>query len=93
MKASGIVEKLLADDVKGAKHQRFIVKLKSGKTVLIVHNIDIAAKVVGLNKGDRIEFKGKYIWNSSGGLVHWTHKDPSGHHQKGWIKVKGKTFQ
>lgn len=85
--------KILPDDVKGSRHQRFVVKTKSGKEVLINHNIDIAPKLYGLKKGDKVEFLGEYQWNVYGGMVHWTHADPKGQHQDGWIKYQGRIYQ
>lgn len=89
----GVVVKLLPDDNSGSRHQKFIVKLSSGQTVLIAHNIDIAPRVVGLGVGDSIQFNGEYEWNARGGVVHWTHRDPSGPHPHGWLKHRGKTYQ
>lgn len=89
----GVVVKLLPDDNSGSKHQKFIVKLLSGHTVLIAHNIDLAPRVVGLGAGDPIQFNGEYEWNAQGGVVHWTHEDPSGSHLPGWLKHRGKTYQ
>ncbi len=89
----GVVVKLLPDDNSGSKHQKFIVKLLSGQTVLIAHNIDIAPRVIGLGVGDSIQFNGEYEWNARGGVVHWTHRDPSGLHPPGWLNHRGKTYQ
>jgi len=89
----GVVIKLLPDDLKGSRHQRFILKLAQGQTVLIAHNIDLADRIAGLKKGDRVEFNGEYEWNSRGGVIHWTHHDPAGRHSDGWLKHQGKTYQ
>ena len=89
----GVVVKLLPDDNSGSKHQRFIVKLSSGQTVLVAHNIDIAPRVIRLGVGDSIQFNGEYAWNARGGVVHWTHRDPSGSHPPGWLEHRGKTYQ
>jgi hypothetical protein len=89
----GTVTRLLPDDTSGDRHQRFIVKLASGQTLLIAHNIDVAPRVEGLQVGDAVSFKGQYEWNNQGGLVHWTHRDPRGRHLPGWITFKGKTYQ
>ena len=35
----------LPDDNKGTRHQRFILKLSSGQTLLVAHNIDLADKI------------------------------------------------
>jgi uncharacterized protein DUF3465 len=91
--ASGQVAKVLADDNDGSRHQRFIVRLPSGHTVLVAHNIDLASRVAALSSGDPVEFYGEYEWNAKGGVVHWTHRDPRGRHADGWIKHDGQTYQ
>lgn len=93
MKGKGIVIKILTDDVKGSKHQRFTLRLNDQRSVLVVHNIDIAPKIKHLHIGDTIEFMGTYQWNKLGGLVHWTHHDPHGKHPSGWLKHKDKLYQ
>lgn len=89
----GLVAKVLADDNEGSRHQRFLVRLSSGQTILIAHNIDLAPRIASLSEGDAVEFNGEYEWNSKGGLVHWTHHDPAGRHPGGWLKHNGKTIQ
>lgn len=89
----GAVTRILDDDLDGSRHQRFIVRLASGQTVLIVHNIDIAPRIDGLEEGDRVGFHGEYVWNEKGGKVHWTHHDPERRHEPGWLKHKGRTYQ
>ena len=93
VEGSGVVVKILPDDLQGSRHQRFILRLSSGQTVLIVHNIDLAPRVPALREGDRVEFRGEYEWNSKGGVIHWTHHDPNGRHVPGWLKYNGKTYQ
>ncbi|QOY51204.1 DUF3465 domain-containing protein [Candidatus Sulfurimonas baltica] len=41
---SGDVIRVLSDDNTGSRHQRFIIRLSSGQTLLIAHNIDLAPK-------------------------------------------------
>ena len=89
----GVVRRVLADDNDGSRHQRFVVVLGSGQTLLITHNIDLAPRVVGLRKGDVVSFSGEYEWNAEGGVIHWTHRDPSKRHPAGWIKHKGEVYQ
>lgn len=90
---SGVVVKILPDDLQGSRHQRFILRLSSGQTILISHNIDLAPRVDALREGDRVEFFGEYEWNSKGGVVHWTHHDPYGRHTVGWLKLNGAIYQ
>jgi len=88
---SGVVDRVLPDDSSGARHQRFILSLNSGQTVLVAHNIDIAPRLSNLNVGDSVAFKGEYKWNAQGGVIHWTHRDPEGKHAMGWLKHNGQT--
>src|ERR1700761_629984 len=73
----GVIGKVLRDDTQGARHQRFIVRLAGGQTVLIAYNYDLAPRIDGLRAGSPIEFVGEYEWNPQGGIVHWTHRDPA----------------
>ena len=89
----GTVISTLSDDTRGSRHQRFILELSSGQTLLISHNIDIAPRINSLREGDTVEFYGEYEWSPKGGVVHWTHHDPGGHHENGWLKHKGTAYQ
>jgi hypothetical protein len=90
---SGVIAKVLRDDTQGTRHQRFIVRLPAGQTVLIAYNFDIAPHIEGLRADAPIEFVGEYAWNPQGGIVHWTHHDPGGHHLAGWIQYGGRQYQ
>ncbi len=92
IQGEGIVTKILPDDIEGSSHQRFILKLNTGQTLLVAHNIDLAPKINSLQEGDTVRFYGEYEWNSKGGIVHWTHDDPNARHIDGWLKHKGKTY-
>ena len=93
VEGEGVVSRILSDDLNGSRHQRFIVRLGTGQTVLITHNIDLAPRIDGLREGDMVAFNGEYVWNAEGGVIHWTHHDPQGRHVTGWIKHKGRTYQ
>jgi hypothetical protein len=93
VQGEGTVTKILRDDLKGSRHQRFILKLNTGLKILIAHNIDLAPRIDQLKKGDTVAFFGEYEWNSKGGVIHWTHHDPSGRHVGGWLKHDGNTYQ
>ena len=89
----GEVSAVLSDDSQGSRHQRFILRLASGQTVLVAHNIDLAPRIESLRKGDTVAFHGVYEWNDKGGVVHWTHHDPAGRHTSGWLRHGGQNYQ
>jgi cold shock CspA family protein len=93
VQGEGTVIKILRDDVDGARHQRFILKLSNGQTLLVAHNIDLASRIKSLSTGDVVEFYGEYEWNSQGGVIHWTHHDPNNQHEAGWLDHNGITYQ
>ena len=93
LRGTGKVIKILPDDLKGSRHQKFILKLASGQTLLVAHNIDLAAKISGLRVSDQVEFYGEYEWDAKGGVIHWTHHDPNGRHEDGWLVHQGRTYQ
>lgn len=92
-RGTGVVTRILPDDIDGSRHQRFILEVGSGRTLLIAHNIDLAPRLKGLEVGDTVEFYGEYEWNDKGGVIHWTHHDPNGRHVGGWLKYRGHTYQ
>jgi hypothetical protein len=93
VEGEGTVIRVLADDADGSRHQRFIVQLASGQTLLITHNIDVAPRIAGLKVGDSVGFNGEYVWNEKGGVIHWTHHDPQGRHVAGWVMHNSKRYQ
>lgn len=90
---NGTVVHVLGDDNKGSRHQRFLLETDSGLTLLVAHNIDLAPRIPGISKGDRVGFYGEYEWNEKGGVIHWTHHDPRGKHPDGWLEHEGKRYQ
>ncbi len=93
VEGSGVVKKLLADDNKGSRHQKFLVMINAQQTLLFAHNIDLAPRIENLQVGDALTFKGEYVYNPKGGVMHWTHKDPNGGTKAGWIKHNGKVYE
>jgi hypothetical protein len=93
VRGGGKVIRVLPDDNDGSRHQRFIVRLSSGRTLLIAHNIELAPRVPSIRVGDTVSFNGEYEWNDKGGVIHWTHRDPQNRHQAGWIEHKRKRYQ
>jgi len=90
---NGTVTRILPDDRDRSRHQRFIIRADGGTTLLVAHNIDLAARLTGLKAGDRLTLVGEYEWNAQGGLLHWTHHDPAQRHRPGYIEWKGQRYQ
>ena len=93
VEGQGVIKRTLPDDNDGSRHQRFILELSSGQTLLIAHNLDVAPRLPGLRKEDKVAFRGEYEWTPEGGIIHWTHHDPGGRLPGGWLKHKGKTYR
>ena len=89
----GRVKAVLADDNEGSRHQKFILGLENGLTVLVAHNIDLAPRIKNIQKGDTVEFYGEYEYTEKGGVIHWTHHDPQNRHVGGWLKHEGEIYQ
>ena len=93
VQGAGMVLRVLSDDNDGSRHQRFILELSSGRTLLIAHNIDLAPRISSLSSGDSVSFYGQYESNPQGGVIHWTHRDPLGRHTAGWLEHNGRRYQ
>ncbi|OZB89933.1 MAG: hypothetical protein B7X41_00155 [Microbacterium sp. 14-71-5] len=92
VQGTGVVSRILPDDDDGSRHQKFILTTPAGISILVARNSDIAPRLDGLATGDRVDFRGDYEWSEKGGTVHWTHHDPSGRHEAGWLAWNGRTF-
>ena len=89
---SGQVIRLLPDDDDDGRHQRMILKVRGGQTMLVAHNIDLADRVP-VSLGDRVSLRGLYEWNDLGGLIHWTHHDPMGIEDGGYIEHRDRQYR
>ena len=92
VEVAGSVQRILADDETGSRHQRFILELPSSHTLLVSHNIDLAPRVP-LRTGDILTVRGEYEWNERGGVLHWTHHDPRGEREGGGIRHRGRVYR
>ena len=82
----------MSDDSDGSRHQRFIIDIGAGRTLLIAHNVDLAERIP-LGMGDRVTVRGMYEWNDLGGLVHWTHHDPLGIEDGGFVRYRRREYR
>lgn len=93
VQAHGFVGKVLDDDTQPPRHQKFLVRLANGQTLLMAHNIDLAPRIDDLKTSDRVYFRGLYEWSEKGGMIHMTHHDPAGRFRGGWIEHNGKRYE
>jgi hypothetical protein len=87
------VTKLLPDDTRGVRHQRFLLRTDAGSSVLVAHNLGIAPRINGLKAGTQVGFSGEYVWDERGGVIHWTHHDPAHRHAEGYIRYDGRVYR
>jgi hypothetical protein len=88
----GRAVRLLSDDPGvEARHQRFVLDVGGGQTVLVAHNLDLSERVP-LGLGDRVDARGFYEWNHFGGTLHWTHRNPMGDGEDGYIRYRGRSY-
>jgi hypothetical protein len=92
VQTSARVERVLRDDEKGSRHERFLIRVADTLTVLVAHNVDLAPRIP-LLAGDSVQLRGEYIWDERGGVIHWTHRDPQGKHPGGWIRHEGRSYE
>lgn len=88
------VVKKLPDDRRGSRHQKWILKSPSGKTVQFVHNLEMCQRL-DLNVGDQVNISGEFKWTGRGGLLHWAHFVPegwSGSRKGGYVEWKGRRY-
>ena len=96
VQASGTVVKILPDDEDTSdgsdQHQKFLVELndRDRTTIKVAHNLKFGR--VPVREGEVVAFRGEYEYTEYGGTIHWTHKDPRGTHDDGWIEYDGKQF-
>ena len=75
-------------------HEGFLMNLDSGCSVIV--RVEANTDFTGafpIARGDRVEVKGEYEYYPLGGVIHWTHHDPRGRHEGGYIEIRGGIYQ
>ncbi|MBV8637898.1 MAG: DUF3465 domain-containing protein [Candidatus Eremiobacteraeota bacterium] len=94
--ASGVVRHVLGTRRgPSGEHEGFLLQLDGDCDLLlrVETNVDLTGPVP-LHDGERVIVKGEYEFDPMGGVVHWTHRDPRGHHPDGYVKADdGKVYQ
>lgn len=100
VEGAGTIVKILPDDTDTSdgseQHQKWLVELPAAPgndtiTIRICHNLKFGR--VPVAEGDAIRFKGEYEWTELGGTLHWTHHDPRGSHEDGFIDHNGTRYE
>ena len=82
---------LLPDIDDLGKFQEFKIELENGHVLRVLHDLEQADRVpVAVSK--RIRLRGEYDWSVDGGVIHWTHDDPAGQREGGWIEYQERTY-
>lgn len=73
------------------EHEQFAVQTGSGR-VDVIDNVGIAPPVP-VQPGERIQVRGEMVHDAGKPpIVHWTHHDPGGRHQDGFIRLRGRVY-
>jgi hypothetical protein len=73
------------------EHEAFDVQTASGPAE-IVDNVDIAPRIP-VTPGDQIQVRGEMVHDpGKPPIVHWTHHDPQGTHEDGFIRLNGRAY-
>ena len=74
-------------------HEGFLFRLASGCSVIlrVEANTDFTGPIP-LAHGDHVLVKGEYEYYPLGGVIHWTHRDPRGRHEGGYVEAGGRMY-
>jgi hypothetical protein len=78
---------------RSSPHEGFLMRLDSGCTLVVrvEANTDFTG-TIALSPGERVAVKGEYEYYPLGGVIHWTHRDPRGHHENGYVTAAGTMY-
>jgi hypothetical protein len=92
--ADGTVTRLLGLQAgRVSPHEGFLLQLASGCSLVVrvEANTDFTGPIP-LARGEHVLVKGEYEYYPLGGVIHWTHRDPRGRHEGGYIESGGKLY-
>lgn len=74
-------------------HEGFLFRLGSGCSVIVrvEANTDFTGPIP-LTPGQHVTVKGEYEYYPIGGVIHWTHRDPRGRHEGGYVATGGHIY-
>ena len=74
-------------------HEGFLFRLDSGCALVV--RVEVNTDFTGtipLSIGQRVLVKGEYEYYPAGGVIHWAHRDPRGHHENGYVDAGGTLY-
>lgn len=91
----GAVVRVLATNsgTQGA-HEQFVVAVRAGSAeqdILVADNITIG-RAAPVRQGDDVIVRGELAIDAAGPVIHWTHHDPRGRHESGFVRVNGELY-
>jgi len=94
--ASGVIARDLGTrSGVSAAHEGFLMHLSGasgrGLTVRVEANVDFTGPMP-IAAGEPVVVRGEYEFDSRGGVIHWTHRDPRGRHPDGYIQIQNKRY-
>lgn len=78
---------------RSSPHEGFLLRLDSGCAIVV--RVEVNTDFTGtipLSIGQRVLVKGDYEYYSRGGVIHWTHRDPRGRHENGYVDAGGTLY-
>ena len=93
VEGEGEVVFFVSHDPGAVNLQKFLVRLDSGKTMLIVHDTARSKRIADLNLGDQVAFCGEYFYGQNGDEIRVDEPTPDGQPGNGWVKHKGQTYR
>jgi uncharacterized protein DUF3465 len=92
--AAGKVTRLLGvAPGRTSPHEGFLLRLDSGCDVIV--RVEVNTDFTGdipLDPNEHVVVKGEYEYYPLGGVIHWTHHDPRGRHDSGYIDAGGRMY-
>lgn len=92
--AQGSVTRVLGVQAgRSSPHEGFLLRLDSGCAIVV--RVEVNTDFTGtipFSIGQRVLIKGDYEYYSRGGVIHWTHRDPRGRHENGYVDVNGTMY-
>jgi hypothetical protein len=78
---------------RSSPHEGFLVRLASGCALVV--RVEVNTDFTGtipLSSNQRVVVKGEYEYYPRGGVIHWTHHDPRGRHENGFVDAGGRMY-